>query len=378
MDVRRRLIPMLLAGAATLASAAYLLVNVIGAPGTAANAAAAGEGDDAARRGPPALVELARAETRTFAPLAETPGSVVSMRDSLIAAETNGRIVWIADVGDEIEEGGVIARIDKDNAQLRHDDQAAEVARLRSRSSYLDRNFERFAEAGDELGESDASLDEMRANRDEARNALARAVVALKQAALDLERTDVRAPFGGRIVTREIEIGEFANPGAAIVRLVDANNVEVTARAPASLARNVAPGAKVEVRNGAETVDAAVRAVVPVGDELSRMLELRLELPDVGWYIGSPVRAMMPTDAPRKAIAAPRDALILRASGVSVFVVDAGNVARRVTVETGVADGDFIEIIGDLKPGQNVVVRGGERLRDGQAVTTSDEEDLSS
>ena len=353
-----------LAGAVLVAagSTAYFL-------GTDAGADA---GEAGAQEGPPpAVVTIASAEERRLAPHAETPGSVVSTRDSLVAAATSGKIEWVADVGAEVEEGDIIARIERDDAELAFNDSAAEVRRLRARAEYLARLYDRFKGLGEDAGESEASLDEMRANRDEARQALTQAEVAHERARINLERTEVTAPFAGRVVSQESQVGEYANPGEGLVRLVDTRRLEVTARAPAGLARNIASGDQIRVTNGAETAMAEVRAVVPVGDSLSRMLELRLELQEVDWYIGSAVRVALPASQARTVTAAPRDALVLRADRVSVFVIGEDETARRVDVELGAGEGDFIEIIGDVQPGDALVIRGGERLRDGQKVTLS-------
>lgn len=352
------------------AAAAALLIAGSAAFFYGESVGAANDGEAQAMQGPPpASVAVARIEARSIAPRAEAPGSVVSLRDSLVAAATSGKFTWVADVGDEVEAGEVIARIDQADALFSRDNSLADVRRLTARAAYLDSVYRRFADLGEESGESEVSLEEMRTNRDEARQSLAQAEVALRRAETELERTEVKAPFAGRIVSQESQIGEFASPGAGVVRLVDTGGLEVTARAPAALARNISPGDAVTVSYGAESLEAELRAVVPVGDERSRMLELRLALPESDWYIGSAVRVVLPAAAARVVTAAPRDALVLRADRVSVFVIEADNTARRVTVELGDAEGDFIEIIGDVEPGQSVVIRGGERLRDGQPVS---------
>jgi hypothetical protein len=113
---------------------------------------------------------------------------------------------------------------------------------------------------------------------------------------------------------------------------------------------------------------AKVRAVVPIGDTISRTLELRLVLPKTDWHIGSAVQVSLPRSAPKRVVAIDRDALVLRADRISVFVVGEDNTAKQVDVELGATEGDLIEVIGDIKAGDKVVIRGGERLRDGQKV----------
>jgi RND family efflux transporter MFP subunit len=355
------------AGLALIAAAggAFVYGGHVGAldDADAAETAAAPEGP------PPAPVALAKAQARSLAPRADTPGAVVSVRDSRVASAASGKIEWVAEVGAEVEAGDVIARLEQDDAKFARDDNAAQVDRLRARAVYLKSYYERFASLGAEAGESEASLDEMRANRDEAQHALRQAETSLDRAEKNLERTVVRAPFAGRVVSQESQIGEFANPGTELVRLVDTKHLEVTARAPAGLTRNIAPGETIKVANGAESLDATVRAVVPVGEERSRMLEIRLELPETNWYIGSAVRVSLPSERPRMATAVPRDALVLRADRVSIYKIAENNVAKRVDVELGAAEGDYIEVIGEIAPGDDVVIRGGERLRAGQLVT---------
>jgi RND family efflux transporter MFP subunit len=209
----------------------------------------------------------------------------------------------------------------------------------------------------------------MKAERDEAAQNLARARVALERATTNLARTEVKAPFAGRLVAQEIQIGEYVAPGAAIARLVDTHRLEVTAQAPASLLKSIKPGDTIDVKFGAESLAAEIRAVVPVGDEVTRTMEVRLALPDGRWNIGSAVRVMLPQTEPKTVVAAHRDAIVLRADRVSVYVVGDDLTAKQVDVELGSAAGDLIELIGAVKAGDRLVVRGAERLRDGQKVT---------
>lgn len=329
-----------------------------------ANAAA----DPAASGPPPANVRVAEAVSAELAPHAEAPGSIVSVNDSLIAAATAGKILWVAEIGFEANAHDVIARIDPADAILQRDESRADIKRLAARADYLSSLVGRYEGLGEDGGESAATLDQMRADRDEALQNLERARVALRRAETALERTEVKAPFHGRIAGREIEVGEFASPGAPVARLVNIDELEVTAQAPDTLLAAVHAGDEVTVSNGLETMKATVRAVVPVGDIVSRTMELRLVLPKTDWRIGSAVQVNLPRSAPKRVTAVHRDALILRADRISVFVVGDDQSARQIDVELGAAEGDLIEVTGDIKAGDLVVIRGGERLRDGQKV----------
>jgi multidrug efflux pump subunit AcrA (membrane-fusion protein) len=68
----------------------------------------------------------------------------------------------------------------------------------------------------------------------------------------------------------------------------------------------------------------------------------------------------------------PRDALVLRPEGISVFVIDAQLQARQVSVSTGLGSGDRIQVSGEVSAGDRVVIRGNERLQPGQSVQIMD------
>jgi multidrug efflux pump subunit AcrA (membrane-fusion protein) len=78
-------------------------------------------------------------------------------------------------------------------------------------------------------------------------------------------------------------------------------------------------------------------------------------------------RVLLPVGAPRTSIAVPRDAIVLGPQGAAVYVVREG-IAHAVPVSTGAAEGQLIEVRGELRAGERVVVRGNERLRPGQPV----------
>ncbi|HBS35155.1 MAG TPA: hypothetical protein DEA50_08785, partial [Parvularcula sp.] len=194
---------------------------------------------EASQGPPPAPVRIAEAVATELAPHAGAPGSVVSMSDSDIAAATPGPVLWAADVGAEVAKGDVLARIDPADAVASRDEARADVGRLAARAAQLSKLVERYEGLGVEGGESEATIDGLRADRDAARHDLARARVALRRAETALERTEVRAPFAGRVVARRIDAGEYVSPGATLVRLVNTEDLEVTARASDALLASV-------------------------------------------------------------------------------------------------------------------------------------------
>ena len=111
--------------------------------------------------------------------------------------------------------------------------------------------------------------------------------------------------------------------------------------------------------------------IVPFGNPQSHMFEVRLLVDPELWTVGESVRISMPTAAVKQVLAVPRDALVLRRQGASVFRVKEDNTVEQVKVITGLGDGSHIEVIGELQEGDQVVTRGAERLSTGMEVSAT-------
>ena len=316
---------------------------------------------------PPAPVVVAPAEKRMLAPVTWYPGTVISRNQARVAAEVEGRLEWVAEVGTAIAGGEVVARLDDALFRQSLTEDEAAVARERARLTYLDAQVERLEKLATQNTVTRSRLDEAVAERGVTRGELraARARVSLTRERL--ERTKIKAPFDGIVTERVRQTGEWAKSGEAVVRLVDAGSLEVQAWIPIAALAFVHEGSELALATNPSRTAGTVRTIVPVGDNRSRLYELRLQIDGARWPVGQDVRVAVPTAEAREVVAVPRDALVLRRDGAAVFRVDENGLAERVAVTPGVAQGPFIEVDG-IAPGDRVVTRGGERLRPGQPV----------
>ena len=316
---------------------------------------------------PAPAVAVAEARNVFMAPTLWAPGTVVSRNDARIAAEVDGRITFIAEPGERFTQGDVIARLDDRSLRLTLAERDADIGQLEARLDYNNRQLERFTQLAEQNSAARTQLDEIRADRDAVRKQLASAVAARDRVAYDLERAVIRAPFSGQWVERHQQIGEYTRTGAPIGRLVDTSHKEIRARAPVSVAPFVEEGMLLTVKADARLGEFPVRVIIPVGDEISRSLELRVTLPPESPLVGTAVRVAVPTERAREVVAVPRDALVIRSELNYVQRVVNG-AAVQTPVLLGIAQGELIAVSGEIRSGDKVVVRGAERLRDGQPV----------
>lgn len=324
-------------------------------------------------QGPPgAMVRVADAAIRDLAPVTLVPGTVISRGDARLAAEVEGQLIEVAEVGDVIEAGDAIARIDDTRLSLLKQELAAEITRAEAKVRFLEGEEKRFAKLAESNLAATTQLESTRSDRDVAIGDLAVARARLAQNADSLARTRILAPFSGVVVERFKRPGERVDRGDIVVRLVDQQHLEVVARAPLEFYGYTSRGQLLELRAGNRTALGTVRTVVAVGDENTHQFEVRLDIDASVFPVGQTLRVAIPKDEQREVLTVPRDALVLRPDGKSVFVVDDSDTAQQIEVTTGVGAGDYIEIVGDVSAGDRVIIRGNERLQPGQSVSIID------
>lgn len=323
----------------------------------------------AATGGRSAPVKVVEAQNIRMAPQTWVAGTVISRYQARLATEVDGKLVKVVEVGTQVKEDQVVARIDPTFITLKIEEYQAGVERDRARLDFLKGEVQRLKRLAQQSNASQTLLDQTRAEREVARNELRIARTRLKQAREEKRRHVMRAPFDGVVVERLMRRGERAAVGDEVIRLIDSQALEVQARVPLSARDFVREGNSLLLRFNDSNHQGRVRALVTVGDERSRLLDLRVALPDNGYTVGQPLRVSLPTAQAREVVAVPRDALVLRRDGASVYRINAENKAERVVVQVGSASGDLVEVIGGLQAGDRVVTRGGERLRPGAAVS---------
>jgi RND family efflux transporter MFP subunit len=312
----------------------------------------------------PVVVTTARSEN-VGASLAAT-GTVVSRNDARISTEVAGPLAWIAEPGSAVKRGATIARIDTERLALTVRDNDAALKRFEAQLSLLATQRARLQTLGNVVSQS--QLDEAQSREHMAQQDVEQARVARDRARLDVNRASVRAPFDGIVAERLQQSGEYVAGGAPLLRLVNDHDLEVVARAPLTTADSVSAGAIAHLIDGDHKSAGKVRAVIPVGDERSRMVELRIALSDRTWRVGAPVRVEIAPRTLKAVITVPRDAVILRQGASYVMRVRPDNTAERVAVNIGPGYANHVQIDGTLRAGDRVVIRGGERLEPGQAV----------
>lgn len=304
-------------------------------------------------------VALAAARTTDLPDFYHTTGTMEARRSVDLNARAAGQITRLAvEEGDWVEKGHVLLEIDPREQKL-----LVEEARVKSETAQLELNrMEDMAQRG---LETERALEE-------ARQAHQVNEAMLELAKVRLSDHFVRAPFSGRVTVRHVELGQTIEAGAATLSLADVNPMQVKLFLPEKIVRRLAVGQPVEVRCDVDqdtAFDSVLERIAPVVDAATSTVKvtLRVDDPAARDRTGSFIRARVTTDVHEDVVAVPRKALVSEAGATFLFVAEADSV-RRVDVETGYTDGDWIEVVAGVQPGEDVVVVGQGGLRNGSRI----------
>ncbi len=343
----------------------------------------------AAAQGGPASVRAERVELQAVTETTPILAELVPTTRSEVAARTAGIVQEVLfRVGDPVEAGQLLVRLDRDLIDIRRRTAAAALETARAGVAVAEAQvrlavqaFERqqrlqgsaaFSRGQfEDLEEAVAEAESERA-RSEAR--VAEAEAALARADYDTRHAEIRAPFSGVVIAKSAQPGAYIDLGEPVATLLDVAALEIEANLPVKLVGAVRPGLEVTaVLDARHRVTATVRSLLPVETAATRTRPVRLSL-DTAALDGMPLAAgksvllEMPVSAPREAVTVPKDALVQSRGGWQVFTVEDGKATPR-PVELGEPVGARMEVLSGLLPGDVVVTRGNERLRPGQPVT---------
>jgi len=197
------------------------------------------------------------------------------------------------------------------------------------------------------------------------RTGLADARIAEERARLNLEYTDIRAPFAGIVSGLSIVKGQNISVGQALCTVTDDTELEAVVNVLEADLGSLIEGraALVGVPAVDDTIRAAVDVISPVLDETSRTCEviIRFHNTDRKYRPGMFVRAEMAARIHTDRLMVPREAVLTRDDRTLVFKVTDEPRAQWLYVDTGLENSEWIEILkvhsgGSLAEGEQVVV----------------------
>jgi membrane fusion protein (multidrug efflux system) len=208
---------------------------------------------------------------------------------------------------------------------------------------------------------------------DEAVSNLAVTKAAVELARVQLEKTQIVAPFSGIVGLRHVSVGEYITAGQALVNLEAIDPVKADFRVPEKFLPAIKVGQSIRIKVDAfpgENFEGKVYAIDPRIDVAGRSLLVRAKVPNAGKRLrpGLFARVTVLLQLKGDALTVPEQAIVPQGDSQYVFRIDGGK-AKLTKVTVGMRRSGRVEILEGLSVSDEVVTAGQLKIRDGTPVT---------
>lgn len=331
--------------------------------------------EDAAgpRERPAVTVEVEQVLTMDLADTVRGFGSLRAMEQVVLRPEVAARIVGVHfEEGREVEAGTLLFELDVEKLAQQRQAGAAALRAAEIRVADAERQLQRQQELRRRELSSEEALDQARTERESATAERDRLRAELALIDVQLADTRIEAPFAGALSERRVDRGAYVAVGEALATLYQLAPLEVSFSLPERHLRRLALGQAVTIRTVADpdaSYEGEITFISPSVDEASRTLQIKAQVANddralrPGSFVSAEVTLARLSGRPVLSA----ESLVATRQGYRVFVVD-GERARARDVETGLRQGNVVEIVSGVEPGERVVRQGHQRLDDGQRI----------
>lgn len=339
----------------------------------------------AATAAAPAMLAAVPAQVASVQGRSGFDGVVEAVRQTVVAAQVSGAVVELAvKAGDRVQAGQLLLRIDARTADQSAAASDAQVLAARAALEVATREYGRQQQLYQQKYISQAALEraesEFKATRAQVAAQVAQAGAARTQTGLHT----VRAPYAGVVAEVPVQLGDMALPGRALLTLYDPSALRVTAAVPQSVAQSVWLGAASAAQATGVAGDSASSEAVrvelpglsgaqqwpqptrvqrlPTVDAATHTQQVRADLPAglSGAAPGMFARLWLPVagtgaSAAGQRVTVPLQSIVRRAEMTGVYVQGEGGKPLLRQVRLGRVDGDRVEVLTGVAPGEQVI-----------------------
>jgi RND family efflux transporter MFP subunit len=329
------------------------------------------EGEKRKAQFPPAMVVISPVKRGLLAPHGDYTGSVYFSEVSDVSGEVSGIVEKISfDEGQLVKKGHVLLKLNSEILQKRLEALSATYEESQTELEKTKIDFTRIENLFKQESVAEQTYDDYRFKV----SSLERRTVSLEKQVerlqVELEKTIIRAPFDGIVLKKLTDRGEWIDPGVKVATIARKNEYDVIVDVPESIAALLETGMKLNVTAGRMELPGKVSAIIPRGDIATRTFPVKIRVnTDAPLMEGMQARVSLPEGKKRESFIVPRDAIVSPFGQTIVFAVvesKAQVVPVSVIGYRGLEAGVESE---DLREGMQVVVKGNERLRNGQEVS---------
>lgn len=318
------------------------------------------------------LVTTFEAKAEKFDHYLELQGDVMTKQNVLIYPEMAGTLyrVYVKE-GQKVKKGQVLGAIDDGGL-------SSSLAQMRTQAELAKTTFERQKRLWEQnIGSEIQYL--------QAKTQYEAQTSAVKQMESQVGKSTIRAPFSGIIddVIKDQGTVVSPGPGSEIFRIVNLSDMYVKVEVPESHLPNVTPGKTAQVFFPVlgETVETKIRQTGNFINPANRSFTVEIPVPNKNGNIKPNLTAVAKINdyTKEEAVLIPQSVVSENAAGEQYVYLAENNgskaeaVAKRLIIETGKTQGDNVEVLSGIVPGNNIIVEGARSVRNNQKVKVLNE-----
>jgi RND family efflux transporter MFP subunit len=307
------------------------------------------------------------------------PSSLDAINITPIWARVDGYIrTFLSDIGDIVKEGDVLAEIETPELDQAYEQAIADLGNAKARYDIAKITSDRWSNLYREDSESISKqeVDQKNADLDAAEAEVNSSQANVKRLKETLEFKHIIAPFDGIIIERDIDIGSLITAGSAnyhqqLFKIAKTNIMRVFVNVPQRFFRSIKKDVEADVyisefpENPFKGIVARyARALDPVARTL--LTEVHISNPDYELLVGlyADVKFMLKPDYPYFLL--PTSAVIIRAEGPKVAVLDKDDVIHIKKVTLGLDHGKWMEIISGISENERIITNPSDKVVEGR------------
>ena len=299
-------------------------------------------------------------------------GMIYSRSSPEIAAEVSGRVISvIADIGDVVEKGQVLAQIASEKYDLQLAQSKAEIARLSALLVNQELDLKRAEKLFKDNLVSEEMVDRTRAEFNALSEQINAANAQLRNSERLIEETEIKAPIKTKVAAKHIDIGDFVQNGMIVYELVDTKNLRVGLSFPEYQSLKLKKGLKVFLSTPTsidQNVEAVIKEIKPNVNSNNRSITAIVDFDNPGsWVPGASTQARIILSTYQDALVLPQLAVVRRSVGDVVYLIQ-NDTAVEQQVDTGIEKDGLVHIKSGLKNGDIVALDGAGFLTNGTQI----------
>lgn len=307
------------------------------------------------------LVEESKPVTHTFESSLSFLGTFEPVRQNTVGSDAQGKVISLSvDEGDYVSKGQLIAKVDGEMLELQIQNADISIEGQKNDDARYTNLSKENAVAGVQVEKTKLGLRTAENQK--------------KQLQKQLRNTNIRAPFSGTITKKMIDVGSFLGNGSPVVEITDISSLKLTINVPERDILKFKQQQNVIVKAdiyGNRTFDGKVSNISVQADK-AHNFEVQITVKNAAKDLmaGMYGSVSLSNNKSVSALAVPRKALVGSSKNPQVYVVRNGK-AVLTSFTSGTSDGDYIEVVSGIQPGDRIVVKGQVNLQDNSKVKTT-------